>query len=380
MTDPRWGGALALLLLLAGCGATRATDPGKAAVKPLPPAKPEALVHFEEGLAQLQLGPRGYEASLAAFREATRLDPKLFEAWHDLGIVNARLVRWEAAAEALGKALALQPRSRRTLMAYADALCRTGRHGDAAELLGKQLTGERPSGKANDREKDKQDSEEVELRLLYITALRDGGKAQRALEEVEVLLTRDSRSARGFSALGLIYYRLEKQALAESALRRAAELDPRNAEVWNNLGLVALARGRDREAFAAFDKAADLDPASLAPLLNKAAVLLDCGDYKRARDELERAARQHPDDAELQVALGVAYRGLKEHDRARRAYERALQLRPQYPAALFNLGVLYMDFLSDKARAREHLTLYQKVTAGSDARSKEVFARLRELK
>ena len=47
---------------------------------------------------------------------------------------------------------------------------------------------------------------------------------------------------------------MEKHALAESALRRAAELDPKNAEVWNNLGLVALARGRDREAFDAFEQ------------------------------------------------------------------------------------------------------------------------------
>ena len=66
------------------------------------------------------------------------------------------------------------------------------------------------------------------------------------------------------------------------------------------------------------------------------------------------------------MALGVAYRGLKEHERARAAYERALELRPDYPAALYNLGVLYMDFLSDKERAREHLTLYRKVTPASD--------------
>jgi Flp pilus assembly protein TadD len=367
--DPRsrFAGRLvmAAALALSACAVTRGGETGKSAVAPLPPAKPEARVQFDEGLRLMQSGPRGYAAAVLAFREATRLDPKLYEAWHDLGIVNGRLVRWHAAAEALGKALALQPKARRTLVAFADALCRTGRHADAAELLSKRLTPE---------------SDDLELRLLYIQALRDGGKGQRALEEVEVLLTRDSRSARGFSALGLVYYRLEKHALAESALRRASELDPKNAEVWNNLGLVALARGRDREAFAAFDKASDLDPASLAPILNKAAVLLDCGDYKRAREELERAARQHPEDAEVQVALGVAYRGLKEHERARSAYQRALELRPEYPAALYNLGVLYMDFLSDKKQAREHLTLYQKVTSAGDARSKEASARLRELK
>ena len=283
--------------------------------------------------------------------------------------MNARLARWEAAAEALTRALALQPGSRPTLVALAEALCRTSRHPEAAEVLKKRL-----AATAKDAKPD------VELRILYVRALRDGGKTERALEEVEALLARDSRSARGFNALGLVYYRMEKPALAESALRRAAELDPKNAEVWNNLGLVALARGRDREAFAAFDKAAILDPGSLAPLLNKASVFLDCGDYRRAREELERAARQHPEDAEVQVALGVAYRGVKEHDRARVAYERALELRPDYPAALYNLGVLYMDFLADKTRAREHLTLFQRVTPAGDSRSKEASARLRELK
>jgi Flp pilus assembly protein TadD len=360
--------ALLLAVALAACASTRAGDPGKAAA-PLPPAKPEARLQFEEGLRQMQVGTRGYEAAAAAFRKATKEDPKLFEAWHDLGIVNARLSRWEAAAEALARALTLQPRSRQTMVALADALCRSGRAPDAAEMLGKRLIPE-----------NQELSADLELRLLYIQALRDGGMTARALEEVEKLLARDSHSAPAFNALGLIYYRMEKQPLAESALRRAAELDPKSAQVWNNLGLVALARGRDREAFAAFDKAADLDPRSLAPLLNKAAVLLDCGDYRRAREELERAARQHPDDAEVQVALGVAYRGVKEHERARAAYQRALELRPDYPAALYNLGVLYMDFLSDKARAREHLTLYQKVTPAGDSRNKEVMGRLRELK
>ena len=184
----------------------------------------------------------------------------------------------------------------------------------------------------------------------------------------------------GFNALGLIYYRLEKHALAESALRRAAELDPSDADAWNNLGLVAHARGRDREAFDAWSKASSLAGASAAPALNKAAVLLDCGDYRRARAELEKAARARPDDPEVLVALGVAHRGLKEHDRARAAYERALELHADYPPALFNLGVLYMDFLPDKKKARAHLILYRKVAPSRDPRQKEAEARLKELR
>jgi Flp pilus assembly protein TadD len=219
-----------------------------------------------------------------------------------------------------------------------------------------------------------------DLRLLYVQALREAGKTQRALDEVEKLLARDSRNARGFNALGLIYYRMEKHALADSALRRATELDPKDADAWTNLGLVEHARGNDREAFEAWSKATSLDGDSAAPALNQAAVLLDCGDYKRARTELEKASRSRPDDLEVLVALGVAHRGLKEHERARQAYERALELRADYPPALFNLGVLYMDFLPDKKKARQHLILYRKVAPSRDPRVKEAEARLKELR
>mgnify|MGYP006175257281 CR=1 FL=1 len=67
-------------------------------------------------------------------------------------------------------------------------------------------------------------------------------------------------------------------------------------------------------------------------------------------------------------------------DRARDAYERALELRADYPPALFNLGVLYMDFLPDKKKAREHLILYRKVAPTRDPRQKDAEARLRELR
>ena len=80
------------------------------------------------------------------------------------------------------------------------------------------------------------------------------------------------------------------------------------------------------------------------------------------------------------MALGVAHRGLKEHERAKQAYERALELRADYPPALFNLGVLYMDFLPDKKKARQHLILYRKVAPSRDPRVKEAEARLKELR
>jgi Flp pilus assembly protein TadD len=346
-------------------GAAPGPGSGKIVAKVLPAARPEGRVHFEEGLRQMAAGPASYPAAREAFIKATRADPQLFEAWHDLGLVEAKQGRYDEAVKSLARALSLQPASRQTAVAFGDALVRAGRAADAADLFRKRVDAA---------------PEDLEMRLLFIQALREADKSERALEEAAALLMRDSRNVRGFNALGLVYHRQGKQALAEAALKRALELDPDNADVWNNLGLVAMARGHDREAFAAWTKASTLDPESVAATLNKAAVLLDCGDYKRARTALQEAARARPEDPEVQVALGVALRGLEQHAEARAAYERALALRADYPPALFNLGVLYMDFLPDKQKAREHLTLYRKLAPARDPHSKEAEARLRELR
>jgi hypothetical protein len=85
---------------------------GSRAVKPtvvqavLPEAKPEARQFFEEGLRLLHRnGP--LEAAAEQFTKAVRADQKLFEAWHDLGVIRARQGQWDEAGDALRAALAL---------------------------------------------------------------------------------------------------------------------------------------------------------------------------------------------------------------------------------------------------------------------------------
>jgi tetratricopeptide (TPR) repeat protein len=363
VTDPRR--LVVLALLLAGCGARAAGPPSSIAKVALPAAKPESRAPFEEGLRLLQLGPKSYNDARTAFAKAVEVDPKLYEAWHDLGIVEARLGRWDAAVEAFGRALDVQPGSRPTALALGNAFERAGRPGDAAALYHKRAAAA---------------PDDTEVRLLYVQALRESGETSKALEEAQALLAKGSRNAAAWNALGLVYLKLEKYPLAESALRHASEIEPKNAAVWNNIGLVALAAGRDQEAFTAFEKAADLDPKSVEARLNKAAVFLDCGDYKRALSELDRADKAHPNDPEVLVALGVAHRGQKHLDAAREAYERALEIQPDFPAALYNLGVLYMDFAPDKKKARESFQLYRKVAPSNDPKLADARERLKELK
>jgi tetratricopeptide (TPR) repeat protein len=357
-----------LALSLAGCGARVAATKPALAPAVLPQAKPEARAAFEEGLRLLRAGPRNLEAAAEQFTKAVRADEKLFEAWHDLGVVKARLGRWSEAIDALRAGLALQPASRRTLIALGEALGRTGEWGEAAKLYQARLAA---------------DAADDDLRLRLVQALREDGKNGEALDVARALLAKNSKNGAAFNALGLVYYKMGKLSLAESAFRRAVELDPKakaTAVVWNNIGLVALARADDQQAFEAFEKASALDGDHREARLNQAGVYLDCGDYKRAEKELRKAIEIDADDPDAHVALGVALRGQKRFDDARAAYERALAVRPDHPAALYDLGILFMDFQQDKARAREHLTAYRKVAPGNDPRRADAATRLKELK
>ena len=376
----RFASVLGLVAVLGlGACAHHAPPPGTAAVNPiapvaLPKTSPEAQAAFDEGVRIMRTGRKHYKDAREPLTRATRLDGRLFEAWHDLGVVETALGNFEAASDDFKRALDIQPGARQTVLAYGESLRRSKNGKKAGEVYARWLTS---------------DPNDFEMRARYSQVLREAGEQgsttlDESLEQARLLLTEAggdvSHTVIAYNALALTYYKMGKFELAETALHKASDLDPKSAFVWNNLGLVAFERGHDQEAFLDFQKASELDPKYVQARLNKAVVYLDCGDYKKARADLEKAVEIDPNDAESQVALGVASRGEGKFDLARKAYERALDIEPDYPPALYDLGVLYMDFDKVPAKAKELLTQYLQAVGKDDARRADVEARLKELK
>ena len=379
--SPRQSRAAGPVLLLSGvvsvlAACSHAAGHGQAGkpitVVALPKANPGAEAEFDQGVVVMKMGRKHYKEARAHFEKATQLDGKLFEAWHDLGVVETALGNYDKAVEDFERALDVQPGSRKTILAYGEGLRRAHRPQKAAKVYAKWLDA---------------DPKDAEVRARYGQVLREAGDLDGALEQAREILAEGGSSQENvaqtvvaYNALGLTYYKMGKLDLAETAFRKAADVDAKSAFVWNNLGLVAFDRGRDQEAFLNFQKASELDPKYLQARLNKAVVYMDCGDYKRAHDELLEAVRIDPNDAESQVALGVAARGDGKLDEARRAYERALDIDDDYAPALFDLGVLYMDFDKDAAKAKDYLTQYTQSGDATDAKRQDAQSRLKELK
>jgi len=341
------------------------------AVVTLPKVGAEAQAEFNEGLRTMKMGRKHYKDARQHLLKATQMDSNLFEGWHNLGVLEAALGNYDKSIESFRRALDIQPGSRKTVLAFGEAMRRAHKAKDAAKVYAKWL---------------ESDPNDGDMRARYSQMLREAGELEESLEQVRILLGQGGqgdgsvgKTVIAYNALGLTYYKMGKLDLAETALRKAADLDAKSAFVWNNLGLVAFERGHDQEAFLHFQKASELDPKYVQARLNKAVVFLDCGDYKRARAELERAVEIDPNDADAQVALGVAARGEGKLDLARRAYERALDIEPDYPAALWNLAILYMDYDKDKVKAKDYLAQFKSVADSTDPKRADADARLKEL-
>lgn len=86
------------------------------------PEEPGLIMNL--GLAQHSSGK--YDDAIAQFRSALELNPNLAPAWLLTGVGLQKLARHSEAAEALVKAVALDPQNRIARFELADALLRSG--------------------------------------------------------------------------------------------------------------------------------------------------------------------------------------------------------------------------------------------------------------
>ncbi len=350
-----------------GCGGSSGdveTTPAE-----LPPADPRAVRAFRAGNRLMSRGrTRADRRALRRFREAVEIDPYLWEAYYNMGVLHRRRGEMREAIEALGHARRIQPGAREPLLALAEVRYAMGERDQAISLLDAFID---------------VDPDAVEIRVAYATMLREAGRYDDALEQAREALIRESSNVKALLEIGRVYRANEQFDVAELVFRKALDLTEEGsaarAEIHNDLGLVALARGDTQAAFLQFDQAVQLDSSNKSAHLNQGSVLLQAGDWAGAAAQFEAVLDIDEDDLDARVALGICHRGQGEHRRARRAYQRVLDDAPNHPAALFNLGVLKAEFLDQRPQSRELFERFLRV-APSDAPQREMAERyLREI-
>jgi len=369
----RW---IVIVAMLVACGgsAKRIGPQGRKVVR-LEPVNPKAAKEFEAAMRALRLGgPEASETAKARLKAALAIDSKLWEAWHDLGVIAYRDGEDDVAADAFSKALAINKGHTPTLLARAEAHRRAGRKKDARADYESALRG---------TEEDDPNRRDAAARLASL--LRDAGDYEDAVAVLrDTVRLAGGANAKVYTELGLIYIQQKRLELAQLVLAKAVELDPKDPAVYNAMALLALKQNKSQEAFERFDHAVSLDASFIDARFNKASVLLDAGDYARAKVELSAIVDKRADDFAAQVALGVAHRGLKEHAEAKKTWERVIREAPRRSTpradAMFNVAMLKLEFMNDAGGGKADLDRYLQEAPSSHAKRAAAEEKRKELK
>lgn len=128
---------------------------------------------------------------------------------------------------------------------------------------------------------------------------------------------------------------------AEYFARRATQLAPTNAVAFDRLGVAMTARGiYNADAESAFRRATELDPNMMIAKVHLAGVLGRMGRWDEA-GPLYRSAFETAQDAPTLVLIADALQSQQRWNDSEEVLRRALQLDPRSPGALFLMGKLH---------------------------------------
>ena len=124
-----------------------------------------------------------------------------------------------------------------------------------------------------------------------------------------------------------MYFDASKDNLreADSASRRAAELDPESAEAHASRGLAVSLSNNHEEAQREFEKAIRLNPQLFEAHYFYGRSYFAQGNHEKAVGLFEKAAEVNPDDYQSLIHVGVSWRALSDPQKTRAAQQEALQ-------------------------------------------------------
>jgi tetratricopeptide (TPR) repeat protein len=265
------------------------------------PKSPEDEAEAEDKLGYAYLNTAEFEAAIAAFKEALRLQPQNADYHRHLG--NAYYWQGRQDAEApntqLDLAIAEYEEARR--LAPDDSLLLT--------VLG--------------------------------GAYQEAGRKEDALHAYEEGVTAAPCDDEALFLLASQYDALGRQAEAAAAFQHLVQLNPRQSVGWHWLATTAYMREDYRAAASAYRAAAAVEPQSADLYYGLGSSLYALGDYAGAEEAYRQAQVLAPEDAAAQAGWADSLAKLGRSAEAIAAYEKVVALEPAQPLYWLSLGLLY---------------------------------------
>jgi len=221
------------------------------------------------------------DASIEAFRNAVRLDPRVEEYWLNLTRELMDVRRFPDAVAAAQDALAANPNSYALRLRLGAAYLSAGRYPEAENAFRELVTAGDP------------------LPTSYVGLAQVLLRTGRAEDAVAVLRSAENKLGATFLILyfeGIALERAAELPAAVAAYRKALQLNPKSAEAHFGLGKAQLSLGQVKESIAELNASLSLNPESQPTrrLLSQA--------YRRAGDNAKAASFAQPAEEEQTIA------------------------------------------------------------------------------
>ncbi len=245
--------------------------------RPTPVAPPQPSESLDDLLTKGKaLSAQGRHAEAIPFLErATKVDPRSFDAWGNLGALYGGVGRWQDALTACDRALALDEKQAWVWTNKGAILNDLGRYQEALVAYDRALA---------------LDPNYRDAWSNKGAILNDLGRYQEAIAALDRALALDPNDALAWYNKGNAFNDLKRHQEALASFDRALALDPNYRNAWYNKGTALWELKRYADAVAACDKALSIDPKFRIAWTNKAIMLRALGRTKEA-EEAERRAK-----------------------------------------------------------------------------------------
>ena len=315
--------------------ATGNVDKGIEAVRAALDTRPSwAQAHFVLGSALILKGE--LQRARAELARAIELEAGLIEARRLLIKVHADLGEHEYAIENGKRYLRARPEDDHTRIIVAQSMVRLDKSSDAMKLL-EEIPSERRT---------------VEVLFAVGNLQVERGNFAAARESLLAANELQPNNARILGALVPIDRKEGKLSHSIKRVNDAVEAKPDDPELWSLKGRLAMtAPGDPAAAESALKKAIELDPNFLAAYRTLAEVYAATGRTDETIALYQKAVEQQPENAGAHHFLGVLYEVTGQTAKAREQYEKALEYDPTLGESKNNLAYLMAEAGQDLDRA-----------------------------